>query len=133
MRKRNGNLGSLVCSNTQSPLGAGPGSAHPSRSSLMASGPNDRASPLGRRGRELIRHTDQRSHQLKPVKMDGFAENSGPTAPRILGSTSSTRIRPGPDLPNKRFQRGREIGPTSHLNSIWYRAGGFERLAEVVG
>src|SRR6266540_7102290 len=81
MRKRNGNLGSLVCSNTQSPLGAGPGSAHPSRSSsarssLMASGPNDRASPLGRRGRELIRQTDHRSHQLKPVKMDGFAENS---------------------------------------------------------
>ena len=35
--------------------------------------------------------------------------SNGPAHPRL---TLSTRIRPGPGLPNKRFQRGREIGPT---------------------
>src|SRR6266851_2197308 len=116
MRKRNGNLGSLVCSNTQSPLGAGPASAHPSRSSsarssLMASEPNDRASPLGRRGRELTRHTRPTIPPTETRQNGRFCREFGSNGPAHPRLTSSTRIRDGTDLPNKWFQHGREIGP----------------------
>src|SRR2546422_2351013 len=91
MRKRNGNLGSLVCSNTQSPLGLVPPPpihlAH--RQLARRSWRQDRTMgrlPWDVEVANLPVTRDQRSHQLKPVKMDGSAENSGPMAPRILGS-----------------------------------------------
>jgi len=43
--------------------------------------------------------------------MHGSADNSGPN-PGASSAHLVPRIRLGPDLPNKRFQHGREIGPT---------------------